>query len=665
MLERGQVVEFIDDGRFVTAVCLDFKKDKPRLLTHLGRETVIPARRLIDTSGPVLATGLSRDETMEQLRNLSLAREELAEGMDLLELWSLLEEDGQGQVMSPEYLAGFFFSDPATPDQISALIRAILADRIYFRYKSDGVTVNPQEKVEELQSQRLRDQELAREKTEIGTWLARVWAGSEAAPPDNMEEVVERLIDVALNGPESTQIGRVKDCLQEAGIRSSNAAFKLLVKLGRFEADEDLDLRRLQIPTVFPNEVQEQARSRAEEGLDGFDWSDRTDLTGMDVFTIDGASTRDFDDALSYETDGWEHLVQVHITDISPFIQEGSDLDLEARSRASSLYLPDKRLPMLPEVLSEGLFSLQEGQLRPALSMKVRLDSEGNVLSRELLKSRIAVSRRLVYRDVDQSLDHDPQMAQLAHLAEILKAKRIQEGAMVLDVPEVVVWPGPDRVEIDRIENTTPSRLLVAEMMILANRLCAEILSEAGYAAPFRCQDPPKHVFEAPEGADPLWVTLRRRMLFSPLEISPSCGPHAGLGLKAYTTFTSPIRRYHDLITIRQLNSFLNGGKPVYDQASLEEMQVALTPIMRSHNRLKFRRQRYWLLKYLAQDKDRPLEAIVLRRIYDKFSLVLLDTMLRVSTPVLPETALREGERVMVRIAKVDPLDDILRIELV
>ena len=664
MLERGQVVEYIDDGRFVTAVCLDFKKDKPRLLTHLGRETVIPARRLIDASGPVLPSGLSRDETVEKLRQLSLAREELARNMDLPELWSLLEEDDQGQVLSPDFLAGFFFSDPPTPDQVSALIRAILEDRTFFRYKPEGVTVNPQDKVEELQTQRLRDQELAREKEEVGSWLARVWADEQAKPPGNEQEVVDHLIDVALNGPESTLAGRVKGYLDEAGIKAGNAAFKLLVKMGRFEADEDLDLRRLQIPSTFPEEVLEQARTRADEGLDGFDWSNRVDLTNMDVFTIDGASTRDFDDALSYETDGREHLIHVHITDISPFIQDGSDLDTEARARASSLYLPDKRLPMLPEVLSEGLFSLQEGQLRPALSMKVRLDNQGNVLSRELLKTRIAVSRRLVYRDVDQSLEHDPKMARLAGLAEILKAKRIQDGAMVLDVPEVVVWPGPDRVEIDRIENTTPSRLLVAEMMILANRLCADILSEAGYAAPFRCQDPPKQVFDAPDGADPLWVTLRRRMLFSPLEISPSCGPHAGLGLKAYTTFTSPIRRYHDLITIRQLNALLNGGKPVYDQASLEEMQVSLTPIMRSHNRLKFRRQRYWLLKYLSQDRDRPLEAVVLRRIYDKFSLVLLETMLRVATPVLPATALREGDRVMIKIAKVDPLDDVLRIEV-
>ncbi len=664
MLERGQVVEFIDDNRFMTAVCLDFKKDKPRLLTHMGRETVLPARRLISTSGPVLGSGLSRDETVERLKGLSRSREELAQGIDLEELWSLMEEDDRGAVMRPDFLAGFFFDDPVDPDQVAALIRAIILDRTFFRFKPDGITINPWDKVEQLRLQRRRDEELAREKKEVGGWLAAIWKEDPANPPQNESEVVEYLIDVALNGTDSTHSGRVKGYLQEAGIKAPKAAFKLLVKMGRFDPDEDLDLRRLQIPTVFPEEIIGQAEARARAGLEGFDWSGRIDLTGMDAFTIDGASTRDFDDALSYEKEGREHLVHIHITDITPFIQEGSDIDLEARARASSVYLPDKRLPMLPEVLSEGLLSLQEGMPRPALSMKVRLDDQGNVLSRELLKTKIQVSRRLVYRDVDRSLANYSKMAELAQLAETLKARRVEDGALVLDVPEVMVWPGPDRVEIDRIENTTPSRLLVAEMMILANRLSAELLSEAGFAAPFRCQDPPKQVFDAPEGADPLWVTLRRRMLFSPLEISPSCGPHAGLGLSAYATFTSPIRRYHDLITIRQLTSLLNGRKPVYDQASLEEMQVGLGPVLRSHNRIKFRRQRYWLLKYLAQEPERELEAIVLRRIYDKFSLVLLETMLRVATPVLPDTALKEGERVAVRIAKIDPLDDVLRIEL-
>ena len=665
MLERGQVVEFIDDSRFMTAVCLDFKKDKPRLLTHLGRETVIPARRLINTSGPVLNSGLSRDETVERLRNLARAREELAERVDLEELWSLMEEEDQGALMRPDFLAGFFFDHPADPDQVSALVRAIIMDKTFFRFKPDGITVNPWEKVEQLRLQRERDEELAREKEEVGGWLAAVWKGLPAEPPRNEAEVVGWLIDVALNGTDSTHAGRVKDFLFEADIKSPQAAFQLLVKLGRFDPNEDLDLRRLQIPTEFPPEVLAQAQARAEAGLEGFDWSDRIDLTGMDVFTIDGASTRDFDDALSYEEDGPNHLVHIHITDITPFIEEGSAVDLEAKARGSSLYLPDRRLPMLPEVLSEGLLSLMEGAVRPALSMKVRLNERGDVLSRELLKTKIQVKRRLVYRDVDRSLAEDPKMARLAGLAETLKNRRVEEGALVLDVPEVVVWPGPEKVEIDRIENTTPSRLLVAEMMILANRLSAEMLGQASLAAPFRCQDPPKQVFDPPEGADPLWVTLRRRMLFSPLEISPTCGPHAGLGLSAYTTFTSPIRRYHDLITIRQLSSLLSGRTPLYDQASLEEMQVELGPTLRAHNRIKFRRQRYWLLKYLAQEPGRELEAVVLRRIYDKFSLVLLETMLRVATPVLPASALKEGERVLVRIAKVDPLDDILRIELV
>jgi exoribonuclease-2 len=256
-------------------------------------------------------------------------------------------------------------------------------------------------------------------------------------------------------------------------------------------------------------------------------------------------------------------------------------------------------------------------------------------------------------------------VGRLAELAQRLKENRAAAGAMILEAPEVIVWPGPEGVQIDRIETPTPSRSLVAELMILANRVVAERLAGAGLAAPYRTQEAPKNGFEPPEGADPLWVLLRQRMLFARLEVCPAPGPHAGLGLPAYTTFTSPIRRYYDLIALRQLHALLDGRTPPYDQAAMEEALLSLQPTLRSHNQLKFRRQRYWLLKYLAQNKDQPLEAIVLLRLHDRFSLVLVETMLRIVTDRLPAGALVEGQRVMVRIAKISPLEDVVKVEVV
>jgi len=659
------VVEFIESNRFVTALCLEFKNDKPRLLTQFGRETVLQPRRIIDTSGPLLSLNRTRDENLARLRDLSARREALAREVDLAELWSLLSEEDLTAPLDPEFLAGLIYDEPLDPDQVAALVRAILMDKVYFRYQPEGLLVTPPAKVEQLMAQRRREEELVREKRSAGEWLAAVWTGREAEPPKEAEEIIASLIDVALFGQDSTHSPRVKGFLEEAGIRGQQAPFKLLVKLGRFDKDEDLDLRRLNLPVTFPRPVLDQAHSLAVTGLAGFSWDHREDLTGLDVFTIDGAATRDFDDALSFSAEGERLFVQVHITDVSAFIEPDSLLDLEARARASSAYLPDRRLPMLPEELSEGLLSLQEGQLRPALTLSAELDRTGRVKSHRLINSTIKVSQRLTYREVDQSLESDPRLSCLARLAVKLKELRAENGAISLEVPEVMVWPGPERVEIERLETVSPSRLLVAEMMILANRLAAETLAEAGFPAPFRCQEPLKADFEPPPGADELWVTLRKRMLFSPLEISPVCAPHCGLGLAAYTTFTSPIRRYYDLITLRQLQAWLKGRKPVYDQASLEEMSMLLGPILRSHNQLKFRRQRYWLLKYLAQEPERELEALVLRQLKDRYSLVLLETMLRVNSPKLDEGALQEGQRIKVKATRIDPLDDMLRIELI
>ncbi|MBW1712816.1 MAG: RNB domain-containing ribonuclease [Deltaproteobacteria bacterium] len=665
MIQRGLVVEFIEDDKFVAAVCLDLKNDKPRLLTQFGREMVLPVRRLVNTQGPILPEGLSRDEISARLKELAARRENLSKEADLPELWSLLLDEDVDDALSPDFLAGLVFGEPIEADHVSALIRAVLQDKIYFKYRPEGLTVSSAERVEQLLTQRQREAELKQEKEEAGTWLAAVWAGQEAQPPAQAEEIISHLIDAAVCGQDSTQAGRVKGYLQAAGIRGAKAAFKLLVKLGRFGPDEDLDLRRLKIPVNFPEAVKAEAEQMARAGIGSRTPDDRLDLTDLDVFTLDGPSTRDFDDALSVELASDRLTVYIHITDPSPFLHPGSVLDQEARARAASVYLPDQRLPMLPDVLSEDLLSLKEAQLRPALSLKVELSRQGQVLSHHLSRSLIKVSRRLIYQEVDKNLAQDPQLAELAALAQKLKERRAENGALILEVPEVMVWPGQDRIEMERVERPTLARLLVAEMMILGNRLVAQSLAQAGLSAPFRTQEPPKTVFEPPPGADPLWVTLKQRMNFTRLEICPGPGVHSGLGLPAYTTFTSPIRRYLDLVTIRQLHALLDGRPPPYDHASLEEIIVALAPTLRAHNQLKFRRQRYWLLRYLTQDPDRPLEALVLDRLHDKFSLVLLEPMLRVASPKLPQTALTPGQRVTVRITKIDPQDDIIRVELV
>lgn len=665
LVQPGQVVEFIENNSFVTAVCLQLKGDKPRLLTQANRETTMAARRLVGRPGPALNLAVPREEIIAQLKELDHQRNLAARDIDLVELWELLVEENTSETVAPSFAAGLIFGEPVESDQISALIRAVINDKTYFRYNQTDLLVTSVEKVEQLLAQKVRQEELAREKVEIGKWLAAVWAGRQVQPPQGMEEIIGRLIDVAVHGTDSDHSARVKGYLEASGLKSKQAPFELLVKLGRFSRDEDLDIRRLNLPTAFPEPVAALAEEVARQATAHDDWSNRVDLTDLPTFTLDGAATTDFDDALSLETLPDRLRVYVHITDAARWVKAGSLLDDEALARSSSIYLPDKILPMLPSVLSEKAFSLVQGQTRPAISLRAELTPDGELLDYSFLRSLVRIDERLIYSRIDAELDARPDLQTLYKLAAALKERRRQDGAMIIEVPEVSVAIKEDRLELIRFDQTTPSRMLVAELMILANRLAAEALAKAEIPALFRTQRPPSKKVQIDDNSDPLWVLLKQRMTFSPLEITTKPAPHAGMGLPAYTTFTSPIRRYMDLVAQRQMNGLWPGRSPIYDEAGLEQLRQAVTPTMRAQNQLKFRRQRYWLLRYIEQQGDKVWDALVLDRIHNRFSLFILEPMLRTSTPKLPMTALEPGATIQVQVTQIDPRDDYIQVKAV
>lgn len=666
MLARGQVVEYIADNRFVTAVCLDLKKDKPRLLTETNREAVIPARRLIGPPGQNLDPAAPRESLVGRLKEISAERDRLKNDIDLAEVWSVVVEDSADQTLDPAFVTGLLFGEPVEPDQVAAVIRAAIDNKTYFRYKPDGLLVTSQEKVEQLEVQRAREAELAAELEAVGSWLAAARRGDRTAEPEGGQEVIDRLIDVAVNGPDSPHFSRVKAYLEAAAITGRDGAFQALVGLGRFSPDEDLDILRLDLPTVFPDSALAEADELVKPGPPRVDDGPaRLDLTDLPTMTIDGPDTKDFDDALTFAREGDGYLIWIHIADAAALIKPDTELDMEARARVSSLYLPDRRLPMLPPGLSEDLLSLVEGQVRPAVSLMVRLSAEGAVREHRAHRSLVRVDRRLTYDQADNLIQTESDLAELHRLAGRLQDRRRANGAMVLEAPEVMVWPDNNgRVELARWEQPGPARMTVAELMVLANRLVAQNLAEAGIPTFFRSQEPSKNNFEPPPDSDPLWVVLRKRMLFNRLEITTCPAPHAGMGLAAYTTWTSPIRRYMDLVTIRQLTALIQGRMPVYNEFQVEDLCQAVTPLIRAHNQLRFRRHRYWLLKYMAQFPDRVWEGVVLDRIRGGFSLVLLETMLRAAAPRQDQPGLTPGQRIGVRIEKIDPRDDILRLEM-
>lgn len=328
----------------------------------------------------------------------------------------------------------------------------------------------------------------------------------------------------------------------------------------------------------------------------------RVDHREVPTFTIDGSDAKDFDDALSLERLGGRGKAQryrigVHIADVSHYVQEDTALDLAARARATSVYLPGRVLPMLPEALSNGLCSLVEGEDRLTLSCFVELSREGVVEKVEFAESVIRSAARLTYEQVQAYAEGDRlpegkrklerEIKTLLDLAQVLRAQRMAAGALDFDFTEA-------KVDVDEggTLHLTPvrsnaARRLVEEMMLLANRMVAQELHDAGVPTLYRVHEEPSEEklrtlqkalqrlgyvknFESPTPAD-LQLVLQEAagkpeqqlvgvLLLRSLKqarYAPDNLGHFGLAFDHYLHFTSPIRRYPDLVVHRVLRSRL------------------------------------------------------------------------------------------------------------
>lgn len=345
------------------------------------------------------------------------------------------------------------------------------------------------------------------------------------------------------------------------------------------------------LPQEFPPEVERAAQDAAALMDSPGPRQDRRDLL---VFTIDPADARDHDDALSIrslERDGvWE--VGIHIADVAHFVEEGSEVDVEAFRRGTSVYLVDQVIPMLPHTLSSDLCSLREGVDRLAFSLFVTLDGEGRVGEHRFEKTLIRCRHGLNYQQVQEVLDGDESvdeetdeaLRQLQRLARVLRKRRRERGSLDFDLPEARVVLDPEGVPMD-IQRVVQleSHHLIEDFMLLANEVVAQQAERRHLPIPFRVHESPaddqgkelrsflasvgqtlprgplsgkvlQTVLDRVDGRpeQPLISTVILRSM-QKARYDPENLGHFGLASPAYTHFTSPIRRYPDLVVHRVL----------------------------------------------------------------------------------------------------------------
>jgi exoribonuclease-2 len=320
---------------------------------------------------------------------------------------------------------------------------------------------------------------------------------------------------------------------------------------------------------------------------------------------------------------------------------------------------------MFPPELAHDSMSLKEGCHRLAITLFCRFDKEGTLLDQRFVPSRLKVRKRLTYEEVNQIYLRDEMMGRLYALTENLRKQRIENGALVLSLPEVVIEVGEEgHVAIDKIDQNSPSRSMVAELMILYNRLAAEFCRDHGIPVLYRGQEKPAERLDVDERGYLYYVYKQRRQL-TPLTIDTEPRPHSVLGAAVYTHLTSPIRRYLDLVMQRQIRNYLLSQPLFYNKEGLDQIRMSVEPVLRNLGLVRRNRTRFWLQKYLSQHGDRIFSAFILYRVRHRYRIVLPDLFLIGEVRAENGISLREGDEILVRVQRSDPWRDELKLDYV
>jgi exoribonuclease-2 len=579
--------------------------------------------------------------------------------------WELLIEDGE--TVDPAGMAMLLFSDQTSPLCYAAYY-LLSEDKLYFKQKGEVYEPRPAAQVAELKHQSNLALQRQQEWQSFLLRAQQALAGNPVEWQNSDRPRLEALERLAVLGEEATHRTLAIEVLAALGRpETPQAAFQLLVDLQIWSPHENLFLRRSQIPTQFPTRVLDMVQRCLIDPPADPDLH-RLDLTHLKTYTIDDESTCEIDDGLSVEflDDGRQRL-WIHIADPSRWVIPGDELDLEARRRCTTIYLPTGMIPMFPPELATGPMSLIQGRICTALSFGVILSELGEVQDYTIQVSLVKPTYRLTYEDVDEILQlglrAEPELTAIAYWAKLRQTWRQTQGAISIHMPESSIKVQNDEITIQVLDDS-PSRQLVAEMMILAGDVAGRYAQTHQLPMPFRGQAQPElpsdeELMQLPAG--PVrYCAIRRCMPRSEASITPI--RHASLGLDAYVQVTSPIRRYTDLLAHFQLKAHLRGEALPFTTEAMKELLQAVSTTAYESTLVERQTNRYWGLEYLRRHSGEVWQALLLRwlREHENLGLVLLEE-LGLELAMRFTRAVEVGDRLDVQVTYADPRQDIIQ----
>ncbi|OMO66327.1 Ribonuclease II/R [Corchorus capsularis] len=691
LLEDKLVNQVLEKG-----LLLEFKKDSDRILLGVAQRPdgkknwmVYDQNGVTSSIKPQQVTyivpGVENFDQAEISNFLQKAQESL--DPTLLEIaWVELLEKNKS--VTAEELAEMIFGS-AEPLESYCAHLLLSKDEIYFTVletKGSRSIYGPRPtgQVEELSRKQLAKEAAEKELQDFVQLLVSAKKKpSHDKPPksswmvdENIQYKIESLVAYAIDDCRSDEQKNTAGMILKAMglIKTASSALKLLINIGYLPVHVNLDVLKLNIRTNHSDEILAAAESLLSESSD-LDEMNRKDLTDLKVYAIDVDEADELDDALSATKlqDG-RIRVWIHVADPTRFVEPGSMIDREAMRRGTSVFLPTGTYPMFPEKLAMEGMSLQQGELCKAVSVSVILHSDGSIAEYSVQNSIIKPTYMLTYESATEllhlNLEEEPELKILSEAAALRLKWRRQQGAIdtsTLETRIKVVNPEDPEPTINLyVENQAdPAMRLVSEMMILCGEVIATFGSSNNLALPYRGQPQSdidisafSHLPEGPVRSSAIVKIMRA----AEIDFRKPTR-HGILGLPGYVQFTSPIRRYLDLLAHYQVKAFLRGEPPPFSAGQLEGMASIVNMQVRVVRKLCGCSLRYWIIEFLRrQPKEKKFRALILRFIKNRVAaLLLLEVGFQASASVSLGTNV--GDEIEVKVEEAHPRDDFLELK--
>lgn len=719
--ESGCIVEFMQGNSVCIAWVQEVQGAKLRVLTSTKRESVIALSRVLPWWGPCYGAGKNRQEQLTLLAEHNAKREELSysampqKAQDAaLELWDLAQ--GEVESASAKWFAELQQEAPDT-DSIAAIGRMLLVCKTHFKFQTSEFEVYSAEKVANRLAEaeaKKRQEQLVSEGHEFIRALWETHLGKRTPPAAPQEgdvaERLEALIRERIADPDAHDNAELWKQLvrglapagKPASYGASNAA------QGQNPAENSfLPILLGQAWGIIPphyNYLLDRADYSSDRHWDAAYLDDmvateeraqtaQAELPFVDLpfLSIDSATTRDIDDAFALQMrEGGGYTVSVAIACPPLGWDFESRLNKAVQYRATSIYLPEGNLHMLPESLGIDYYSLSAESEKAAFIMDFAVAADGTLESCDVRAGRIQLVAQLTYEDCEAVLDalqegeaalaaemqngnpavqYKNTLKQGIDLAHLLQGLRIANGAIVIERPDPqLVLQGEGKnitVDFDFVRPAPEAMLIVSELMVLCNHAVAEWAIERHIPLLFRTQD-----VAVPKEYAGIWSEAheiaRIVKALSPALLETRPRLHAGLGVTAYSPMTSPLRRYADFMNVAQILHYLGAagsgastaGTPRWQLEELEALLPAVSRRLDAAGQVQRFRPRYWKLLLVKQKGDKIWWDAVVTEENDAFVSVALpeqQLFVRARRSLFGER-IGEGMPVMVRLGKVNPL---------